>query len=95
MEEINDIVAELRELIHGAAPDPELARPVLECKPDEPLDGLIPFSSLIVLGVVVAVEDRYEVVVTRENLAHAATRGTTLQSLAKMVADLRRGTAPA
>ncbi len=84
------VVAELRELIVTAAPEPERATPVRSCDVDEPLDALIPFSSLIVLGVVVAVEDRYGVAVTREALERAGGDGATLRSLATMVVDLRR-----
>ena len=40
-----------------------------DCSADEPLDAIIPFSSLILLGVVVAVEDRYGIRITREQLA--------------------------
>ena len=47
-------VAELRELIVRSAPDPQQASPVRTCPADAPLDGVIPFSSLIVLGTVVA-----------------------------------------
>ena len=40
-----------------AAPDENAALPVRNCSADEPLDAIIPFSSLILLGVVVAVEE--------------------------------------
>ena len=83
------IMDELRELIATAAPDPDQAAPVRTVGVDEPLDGVIPFSSVIVLGVVVAVEDRYDVRVTKDTLARAAVGGVTLRTLARMVAELR------
>ena len=61
------------------------AIPVRDCSADEPLDAIIPFSSLILLGVVVAIEDRYGVRVTREQLARACESGTTLRTLADMI----------
>ena len=79
----------LRRLIVEAAPDPAAAAPVAGCGEDEPLDTLIPFSSLIVLGVVVAIEDRYRVKVTREALAQVARGGITLRKLARMLDVLR------
>jgi len=63
--------------------------PVRDCSPDEPLDDVIPFSSLILLGVVVAIEDRYGVRVTREQLARASESGTTLRRLADMIEALK------
>jgi len=72
-------------LIIRAAPDVNAALPVRDCSPDEPLDAVIPFSSLILLGVVVAIEDRYGVRVTREQLARACESGTTLRTLADMI----------
>ena len=80
----------LRELIIAAAPDPAAAAPVAECGPDQALDAVIPFSSLIVLGVVVAIEDRYGVKVTRAALSRAARQGVTLRALAEMVEELRQ-----
>ena len=64
------------------------AIPVRDCSADEPLDAIIPFSSLILLGVVVAIEDRYGVRVTREQLARACQSGTTLRRLAEMIEEL-------
>jgi len=61
------------------------AIPVRDCSADEPLDAIIPFSSLILLGVVVAIEDRYGVRVTREQLARACESGTSLRTLADMI----------
>jgi len=75
-------------LIVRAAPDVNAALPVRDCSPDEPLDNVIPFSSLILLGVVVAIEDRYSVRVTREQLARACESGTTLRRLADMIENL-------
>ncbi len=84
---------EVRALILRAAPDPEAARGVLDCPPDEPLDARIPFSSLIVLGAVVALEDRYGVRVTRKALGGALREGVTLRRLQALVEELR-ATAP-
>ena len=83
------IVDELRELIITAAPDPDQAAPVRDCPADAPLDGMIPFSSVIVLGVVVAVEHRFGIRVTRKTLEQATVGGATLRSLAAMVSALR------
>ena len=75
-------------MIVRAAPDVNAALPVRDCSPDEPLDDVIPFSSLILLGVVVAIEDRYGIRVTREQLGRACQSGTTLRTLADMVEEL-------
>jgi acyl carrier protein len=75
-------------LIICAAPDVNAAMPVRDCSPDEPLDAVIPFSSLILLGVVVAIEDRYGIRVTRDQLGRACESGTSLRTLADMVEDL-------
>jgi len=75
-------------LIIRAAPDVNAALPVRNCSPDEPLDAVIPFSSLILLGVVVAIEDRYGVRVTRDQLARACESGMTLRRLAEMIEEL-------
>jgi acyl carrier protein len=83
------MIAELRELIIRAAPDSASAEPVRYCSEDVSLDGVIPFSSLILLGVVVAVEDRYGVRITRDMLARACTTGTSLRHLALMIQELR------
>jgi acyl carrier protein len=72
-------------LIIRAAPDVNAALPVRDCSRDEPLDDVIPFSSLILLGVVVAIEDRYGFRVTREQLGQACQSGTTLRRLAEMI----------
>ena len=89
MEATAEIVSELRELIIRAAPDPSQASQVRECGEDELLDAIIPFSSLILLGVVVAVEDRYAIRVTRESIAQTCTGGTTLRKLAQMIESLQ------
>jgi acyl carrier protein len=57
--------------------------------PDVPLDTIIPFSSVIVLGVVVAVEDRYGIRVTKAMLQSALTGGVTLRRLATMIEQAR------
>jgi hypothetical protein len=80
-----ETVAELRRLIVRAAPDPRLALPVETCPDDQPLDGVVPFSSVIVLGVVVAIEDRWKVRVTKAMLARALEGGATLRKLAALV----------
>ena len=61
--------------------------PVRACAEDEPLDAIIPFSSLILLGVVVAVEDRYGIRITRDQLARACATGTNLRQLAHMIEE--------
>ena len=47
----------------------------------------MPFSSVILLGVVVAVEDRYRIRITREQLAKASVTGTNLRQLANMIEE--------
>lgn len=84
----SEIISELRRLIVRAAPDPEAAAPVASCSVDRPLDEVIPFSSLIVLGAVVAVEDHFAIEVTREALQRATASGATLRTLAAMIAEL-------
>ncbi|HEY3039708.1 MAG TPA: hypothetical protein VGJ66_13295 [Pyrinomonadaceae bacterium] len=53
------------------------------------LDAIIPFSSVILLGVVVAVEDRYAIRVTRDSLTKTCSGGMTLRKLALMIEDLK------
>jgi acyl carrier protein len=79
----------LRELIVRAAPDPRQAEEVRNCDEDELLDAVIPFSSVILLGVVVAVEDHYGVRVSRDSLTLACTGGTSLRKLAQMIETLK------
>ena len=62
--------------------------PVRDCSADDPLDAIIPFSSVILLGVVVAIEDRYSIRVTRDQLEQAYQSGTTLRTLANMIENL-------
>jgi len=83
------VIEELRRLIVEAAPDPALAAPALSCGEHAVLDELIPFSSLIVLGVVVAVEERYAIRVTKQMLAQALSEGVTLRKLAAMIEAAR------
>ena len=78
-------VDDLRRLIVAAAPDPAQAAPALTCATDTLLDHVIPFSSVIVLGVIVAVEDRYAIRVTKQMLAAALADGVTLAKLAHMI----------
>jgi hypothetical protein len=82
-------IEELRRLIVDAAPDPALAEPALSCGEDVMLDELIPFSSVIVLGVIVAVEERYAIRVTKQMLGQALSGGVTLRKLAAMVEAAR------
>ena len=89
MDATANIISELRELIVKAAPDPAQAVQVRDCHEDEVLDAVIPFSSLILLGVVVAVEDHYAIRVTRDSLSRAFTGGTTLRKLAVMIESLQ------
>jgi hypothetical protein len=88
-------ISALRELILQAAPDPTQAAPIKTCGEDEPLDGRIPFSSLIVLGVVVAVEDRYGVTITRGMLERAARTGITLRDLDDLLEEVLSKRTPA
>ena len=74
-----------------AAPDPAQAERVKNCDEDELLDAVMPFSSIILLGVVVAVEDRYSIRVTRDSLERACNGGTTLRKLASMIQSLTSG----
>jgi acyl carrier protein len=82
-------INELRDLILRAAPEPNKAAAVKTCGADEPLDALIPFSSLIVLGLIIAVEDHYQIKVTRKAFADALAGGATLNRLATMVRQLQ------
>jgi acyl carrier protein len=84
-----EVVNELRELIIKAAPSPAQALPVRDCRDDELLDGLIPFSSIIVLGVIIAIEDHFKITVTHEALKQAFAEGATLRKLAKMIEELK------
>ena len=84
----SDLVSELRELIVQAAPDSVQAAPVLRCRADDPLDAVIPFSSVIVLGTIVAVEEHFGVRITRAVLSRALEGGVTLAKLAAMVEEL-------
>ncbi len=83
------MIEELRQLIVEAAPDRALAEPVLACDQDTQLDGVIPFSSAIVLGVIVAVEDTYGIRVTKQMLQQALVGGATLRKLAQMIEGAR------
>jgi acyl carrier protein len=84
------VVDQLRELIIAAAPDPTQAVAVRRCSADAVLDGVIPFSSVIALGVIVAIEDHFGVVITRDALRVAFAGGVTLQKLALMIEQLSR-----
>jgi hypothetical protein len=79
------VVDQLRDLIVAAAPDPAQAAAVRRCPADVPLDAVIPFSSVIALGAIVAIEDHFGVVVTRESMRAAFAGGVTLQKLALMI----------
>jgi hypothetical protein len=82
-------VEDLRRLIVDAAPDAALAAPALTCSEDTLLDSVIPFTSIIVLGVIVAVEDRFAIRVTKQMLARALADGITLRKLAAMIEGAR------
>jgi hypothetical protein len=82
------IVQELRSLILDSAPDPAEALAVEDCDADRLLDEIIPFSSLIVLGTVVAVEDRFDIRVTNRVLRQATEGGVTLTRLATLIQGL-------
>jgi acyl carrier protein len=75
-------------LIIRAAPDVNAAMPVRDCSADDPLDAIIPFSSVILLGVVVAIEDHYAIRVTRDQLGRACQSGTSLRTLANMIENV-------
>ena len=83
------IIQELRQLIIKSAPDPGQAAPVRSCSPDDLLDTIIPFSSIIILGTIIAVEDRFNIKVTRDELKRAFNGGVTLKKLAAMISDLK------
>jgi hypothetical protein len=83
------MIATLRRLIVDSAPDPAQAAPALTCDVDVPLDDVIPFSSLIVLGAVVAIEDELDIRVTRADVERAARGGATLRRLAAMVGEIQ------
>lgn len=83
------VVGQLRTLIVAAAPDPAQAAAVRSCPTNVPLDTVMPFSSVIALGVIVAVEDRFGIVVTRPALQTAFAGGATLEKLAVMIDQLR------
>ncbi len=82
-------IDDLRQLIVEAAPDPALAEPVLGCAEDTALDGVIPFSSLILLGVIVSVEDTYRIKITKQMLQTALEGKPTLRKLADMIEAAR------
>jgi acyl carrier protein len=85
----DNLVEELRALIVSAAPETLDVDAVLSCPDSVPLDELMRFSSLTLLGVVVAAEDRFGIAITRRDIEAVAAEGTTLRSLARMVERLR------
>lgn len=85
------VVERLRALIVASAPEPEGARAVLDCSQEASLDTVIPFSSIIVLGTVVAIEAEFDVRVTAEALGQATATGLSLNSLAQMILRARSG----
>lgn len=87
------LITELRELILRAAPQPELAQGVLTCGDSEPLDRLMPFSSVIILGVIVAIEDRYRITATKVDIRQILSEGVTLQRLAELIESRLAATA--
>lgn len=85
----DSLVDELRALIVSAAPETVNVDAVLSCPDSLPLDELMRFSSLTLLGVVVAAEDRFGIAITRRDIEAMAAEGATLRSLAQMVERLR------
>jgi acyl carrier protein len=85
----DSLVDELRALIVSAAPETVNVDVVRSCPDSVPLDRLMPFSSLTLLGVVVAAEDRFGISITRRDIEALAADGATLRSLARMVERLR------
>jgi hypothetical protein len=83
-------ITELRELILNAAPDQSVAQPVLNCEAYEPLDKVIPFSSVIVLGVIIALEDKYKIKISQEVLKRVSEGGITLNKIAAMISKMGR-----
>jgi acyl carrier protein len=83
------VIEELRTLIHRASPEPGLADPVLSCGIDDVLDSVLPFSSLVVLGVIVAFEDQYGVRITKTLWAEKVGKEPTLRRLATIVEELK------
>lgn len=87
------LVDELRTLIVSATPGTRDVEAVLSCPDSLPLDQLMPFSSLALLGVIVAAEDRFGIAITRRDIESVISEGATLSSLARMVERLREGRA--
>ena len=87
--ESQDLVRRLRELIVESAPDPQVARPILECSVDTAIDSVIPFSSLIVLGTIVAVEHHFDIRVSKEAWKQSQEQEPTLRRLAGLIEELR------
>ena len=85
-----NIVHELRDLIIRSAPDPFQTQAVITCGEHEELDTIVPFSSIIMLGVIVAIEDRFGIRVTRQSLEATLKGSPTLAKLASMVVSLQR-----
>lgn len=85
----DSLVEELRALIVSAAPQTVNVDAVRSCPDSLALDELMRFSSLTLLGVVVAAEERFGIVITRRDIEAVAAEGTTLRSLARMVERLR------
>ncbi len=81
-------ITELRTLILKAAPDQSVAQSVLNCGVDEPLDEVMPFSSVIVLGVIIALEDNYKIKVSRASLKRISEGGVTLGKIATMISEM-------
>ena len=86
----SETIVALRDLIVASAPEPEKAEPVLLCGADDPLDSVIPFSSLMILGTVIAIEDHFSIEVTRGVVEDAALGGFTLRKLATIIETLEQ-----
>ena len=86
-----DLITQLRKLILDASPEPSRASAVQTCSPDDELDDLMPFSSIIVLGTIVAVEEAFCMRITRQELFRAFEGGVTLRKLAALIEGKREG----
>jgi hypothetical protein len=82
----DDLIGRLRTLILEASPEPSRAKAVMTCGADTPLDELMPFSSIIVLGTIVAVEEAFNIRITRRELITVLEGGVTLRKLAGLLA---------
>jgi acyl carrier protein len=87
----DELIDQLRTLILEASPEPSRASAVMTCGPDAHLDDLMPFSSIIVLGTIVAVEEAFRIRIMRQELFGAFEGGVTLRKLATLIEGKRDG----